>query len=256
VKKSEIHLINFQKENRMVKMDSFSYIKDNVLKIRERMETAAAKAGRNPADILLLSACKTRSVDEVRASADFDIDLFGENHVQELVEKFDAGAYNGKPGHLIGHLQTNKIKYVLGRAQLIQSVDSERLLLAIEKEAAKRNMVQDILVEVNIGGEASKTGLPADELWKLLELAAGEEHIRVKGLMSIPPATTDDKISRGYFEQTRKLYEKAADLKYDNVSMEILSMGMSGDLENAILEGSTMIRIGTDIYGARDYGMH
>jgi hypothetical protein len=233
--------------------DKYLYIRDNVLRIRERMADAAAKAGRKPSDILLLSACKTRSVEEVRASADFDIDLFGENHVQELVEKFDAGAYNGKQGHLIGHLQTNKIKYVLGRAQLIQSVDSERLLLAIEKEAAKRNMVQDILIEVNIGGEESKTGLPADELWKLLELSAGQEHIRVKGLMSIPPATTDDSIARGYFEQTRKLYEKAGDLKYDNVSMEILSMGMSGDLENAILEGSTMIRIGTDIYGARDY---
>lgn len=235
-------------------LDKYSYIRDNVLKVRERIKDAAAKAGRKPSDILLLSACKTRTVDEVRASADFDIDLFGENHVQELVEKFDAGAYNGKQGHLIGHLQTNKIKYVLGRAQLIQSVDSERLLLAIEKEAAKRNMVQDILIEVNIGEEESKTGLPADELPRLLELAAAQQHIKVKGLMSIPPAATDDKISRGYFEQTRKLYEKAADLKYENVSMEILSMGMSGDLENAILEGSTMIRIGTDIYGARDYG--
>jgi hypothetical protein len=236
--------------------DKYSYIRDNVLKIRERMADAADKAGRSPSDILLLSACKTRTVEEVRASANFDIDLFGENHVQELVEKFDAGAYNGKQGHLIGHLQTNKIKYVLGRAELIQSVDSERLLLAIEKEAAKRNMVSDILIEVNIGEEASKTGLPAEELMKLLELSSNQSHIRVKGLMSIPPATTDDKLSRKYFEKTRKLFESVSDLKYNNVSMEILSMGMSGDLENAILEGSTMIRIGTDIYGARDYGLH
>jgi hypothetical protein len=129
-------------------------------------------------------------------------------------------------------------------------------LLAIEKEAAKRNMVSDILIEVNIGEEASKTGLPAEELMKLLELSSNQSHIRVKGLMSIPPATTDDKLSRKYFEKTRKLFESVSDLKYNNVSMEILSMGMSGDLENAILEGSTMIRIGTDIYGARDYGLH
>lgn len=231
----------------------YLYIKDNVERIRERMADAASKAGRKPEDILLLSACKTRTVEEVKASAELDIDLFGENHVQELVEKYDAGAYMGKEGHLIGHLQTNKIKYVLGRASLIQSVDSERLLLAIEAAAAKRDMVQDILLEVNIGEETSKTGMPVGELPRILELVAAQEHIRVKGLMSIPPAADSEAVCRGYFEATRKLFEKACEQHYENVSMEILSMGMSGDLEYAIMEGSTMIRIGTDIYGARDY---
>lgn len=231
----------------------YTYLKDNVDRIRERMATACAKAGRDMKNVLLLSACKTRTVEEVMESAKLDIDLFGENHVQELVEKYDAGAYLNKESHLIGHLQTNKIKYVVGRAGLVQSVDSDRLLNAIDAFAEKKNVVQDILFEINIGEEASKTGMNVDELKALLELAASKKNICVRGLMSIPPYTEDDKVARGYFETTRKLFEKAAEEHYDNVSMEILSMGMSSDLENAILEGSTMIRIGTDIYGARDY---
>lgn len=233
-------------------MDSnLTYMKQNIEVIREKMANAAQSAGRRTEDILLLAACKTRSTEEVKESARLAIDLFGENHVQELVEKKDADAYLGKPAHLIGHLQTNKIKYVLGRADLIQSMDSERLLIALEKAAAKRDMMQDVLIEVNIGAEESKTGLAADNLWRMLELSAAQPHIRVKGLMTIPPADTTDRENRKYFEKTRMLFEKAKDLKYDNVSMEILSMGMSQDYENAILEGSTMIRVGSFIYGER-----
>ncbi len=230
---------------------NLTYMKQNIEVIREKMANAAQSAGRRTEDILLLAACKTRSTEEVKESARLEIDLFGENHVQELVEKKDADAYLGKPAHLIGHLQTNKIKYVLGRAELIQSMDSEHLLIALEKAAAKRDMVQDVLIEVNIGAEESKTGLAADNLWRMLELSAAQPHIRVKGLMTIPPANTTDLENRKYFEKTRLLFEKAKDLKYDNVSMEILSMGMSQDYENAILEGSTMIRVGSLIYGAR-----
>ena len=228
-----------------------AYMKQNIEVIREKMERAAQSAGRKEEDILLLAACKTRTIEEVKESARLSIDLFGENHVQELIEKKDADAYLGKPAHLIGHLQTNKIKYVLGRAELIQSMDSEHLLTALEKAAAKSDMVQDILIEVNIGAEESKTGLAADDLWRMLELSAAQTHIRVKGLMTIPPANTTDLENRKYFEKTRSLFEKAKDLKYDNVSMEILSMGMSQDYENAILEGSTMIRVGSLIYGPR-----
>lgn len=231
--------------------DDMIYLKQNIETIRERMENAAQAAGRKPEDILLLAACKTRSVEEVKESARYAIDLFGENHVQELIEKKDADAYLGKPAHLIGHLQTNKIKYVLGRAELIQSVDSEHLLTALEKAAARLEMVQDVLIEVNIGAEESKTGLAADDLWRILEFSAAQPHIRVKGLMTIPPANTTDLENRKYFEKTRELFEKAKDLKYENISMEILSMGMSQDYENAILEGSTMIRVGSLIYGPR-----
>ena len=174
--------------------------------------------------------------------------------MQELCANFDAGAYCGKPSHFIGHLQTNKIKKVLGRASLIQSVDSERLLAAIEKEAAKVDLVQDILLEVNIGGEASKTGAAPEQLWALLDAAAAQPHIRVKGLMAIPPVNDDDAVNRAYLAQVYRLFVRAGERGYDNVVMETLSMGMSGDFENAIREGATLVRIGTAIYGERDYG--
>ena len=231
----------------------FDFLKENVERIREEMTRAAQAAGRRPEEILLCAACKTRTVEMVRASAALDIDLFGENHVQELVEKTDAGAYLGKPGHMIGHLQTNKVKQVVGRASLIQSLDSQRLLLALEKEAAKRSLIQEVLVEVNIGREESKTGISPEELWPFLEQAAAQPHIRVKGLMAIPPAALDEKESRGYFASMRKLFEQADTLGYPNQSMEILSMGMSDDFANAILEGATLVRVGTAIYGPRYY---
>lgn len=226
---------------------------ENVELIREKMARAAQAAGRDPAEILLCAACKTRTVETVRESARLPIDLFGENHVQELVEKTDAGAYLGKPGHFIGHLQTNKIKKVLGRAALIQSVDSEHLLLALEAAAAKADIQQDILLEVNIGEEASKSGITAEGLFPLLETAALQPHLHVKGLMAIPPVNDDDTENRRHLAAMRTLFEKAADLHDDRIAMNILSMGMSDDFENAILEGSTLVRIGTAIYGARDY---
>ena len=147
-----------------------------VAEIREKMAAAAREAGRDPAAVQLCAACKTRTAQTIAASAALPIDVFGENHVQELCANYDAGAYCGKPSHFIGHLQTNKIKKVLGRASLIQSVDSEHLLLAIEKEAAKAGIVQDILLEVNIGGEESKTGAAPELLWPLLDTAAAQQH--------------------------------------------------------------------------------
>ena len=160
-------------------------MQEAVAEIREKMAAAAREAGRDPAAVQLCAACKTRTAQTVAASAALPIDVFGENHVQELCANFDAGAYCGKPSHFIGHLQTNKIKKVLGRASLIQSVDSEHLLNAIEKEAAKAGIVQNVLLEVNIGGEESKTGVAPEALWPLLDAAAAQEHIRVKGLMAV-----------------------------------------------------------------------
>ncbi len=228
-------------------------MREAVEQIRARMSAAAREAGRDPAAVQLCAACKTRTAATVAASAALPIDVFGENHVQELCANFDAGAYCGKSSHFIGHLQTNKIKKVLGRASLIQSVDSLHLLAAIEKEAAKAALVQDVLLEVNIGAEQSKTGVAPEELWGLLDAAAAQEHIRVKGLMAIPPVNSDDAQNRRYLAQVYQLFVKAGERGYANVSMETLSMGMSGDFENAIREGATLVRIGTAIYGERDY---
>ena len=225
-----------------------------VAEIRRKMADAAREAGRDPAAVQLCAACKTHTPATIALSAGLAIDVFGENHVQELCANFDAGAYCDKPVHFIGHLQTNKIKKVLGKAALIQSVDSPRLLAALEKEAAKLDIVQDILLEVNIGQEASKTGAAPDELWALLDQAAAQPHLRVKGLMAIPPVNDDDAENRALLRQVYRLFVQAGERGYDNVRMETLSMGMSGDFENAIREGATLVRIGTAIYGQRDYG--
>ena len=226
---------------------------DAVAGIRAAMDKAAAEAGRRPADILLCAACKTRTVAEVRASARLPIDLFGENHVQELVEKTDAGAYLGKPGHFIGHLQTNKVNKVVGRAALIQSVDSTRLLARIDAAAEAAGLVQDVLLEINIGGEQSKSGVSPALLWPLLDDAAARPHLQVRGLMAIPPAAAGGAETRAFFAAMRELLAKAQARRCPNAPMDILSMGMSGDYLAAIREGATLVRIGTAIYGARDY---
>ena len=225
-----------------------------VAQIRANMAEAAIRAGRKPEDILLCAACKTRTVEEVMASAKLDIDLFGENHVQELVEKTDAGAYLGRPGHFIGHLQTNKVKKVVGRAALIQSVDSAHLAQAIEKEAAKQALQQDILLEVNIGEESSKSGVNADELWGLMEdIFATAPHLHIRGLMAIPPAHASEDETRHFFARMRGLYEEAGQRYQGSAEMKYLSMVMSGDYPLAIAEGANIVRIGTAIYGPRDY---
>ncbi len=221
--------------------------------VRYRMEQAAKAAGRDPKDILLCAVCKTRTPETIRDSAALPVDLFGENHMQELVVNHEAGAYCGKPVHFIGHLQTNKVKKVVGKADLIQSVDSLRLLEAIHKEAGKQGLRQDILLELNIGEESTKTGAAADELWPLLEAAAGMEHVFVRGLMAIPPAFDNSPESRRYFAMLRELMEQARGRHYENTDLQMLSMGMSGSYEAAILEGATLVRVGTAIYGERDY---
>ena len=225
-----------------------------VADIRRRMAEAAREAGRDPAAVQLCAACKTHTPAAIALSAGLPIDLFGENHVQELCANYEAGAYCGKPVHFIGHLQTNKIKKVLGKASLIQSVDSPRLLAALEKEASKLDMIQDILLEVNIGEEASKTGVSPEALWALLDEAAAQPHLRVRGLMAIPPVNADDGENRALLRQVYGLFVRAGERGYENARMDTLSMGMSGDYENAIREGATIVRIGTAIYGARDYG--
>lgn len=226
-------------------------MQEAVARIRENMAAAARSAGRAPEEIQLCAACKTRTVEEVRFSAELPIDLFGENHVQELVEKYDAGAYLGKPGHFIGHLQTNKVKQVVGRVELIESVGSAHLLDAIEAQAAKLDLVQDILLEVNIGGEESKSGIAPEELPALVKQAAACPHVRLRGLMAIPPVAGPDG-NRPFFAKMRQLFVDIRSQMDDNkTSFTCLSMGMSGDYENAVREGATLVRVGTALFGPR-----
>ena len=228
-------------------------IKENVAKIRAEMESAAIAAGRDPKSILLCAATKMNDAAAVREAIAAGVDCCGENKVQELTAKLAENAYEGAPVHFIGHLQTNKVKFVVGKVDLIQSVDSERLLIAIDREAGKQGIVQDILLEVNVGGEESKSGFAPEEGLPLVEKIGEFPNIRVKGLMTIPPISQKNGDNVKFF---KKIYNLAVDIieKLDDNGMaKYLSMGMSDDYTDAIACGSTMIRVGTAIFGARDY---
>ena len=226
-------------------------MRENVQLIREKMAQAARSAGRKPEEILLCAASKVQSAETVALARGLDIDLFGENRVQELTQKHEAGAYGDKPVHMIGHLQTNKVRQTVGCAAMIQSVDSVRLLEAIDAEAQRKGIRQDILLEINIGGEKSKSGVSPGEVWAILEKAAQCPAVCVRGLMSIPPVAEKEGQNRRYFSEMRQLFVDIATKKYDNISMDFLSMGMSDDFEDAILEGANIVRVGTAIFGRR-----
>ena len=228
-------------------------IAENIAAIREKMNAAAIAAGRDPKEILLCAATKMNDAEAVRQAIAGGLDCCGENRVQELVQKGRENAYEGAPVHFIGVLQTNKVKQVVGHVDLIQSVDRVRLLEAIQAEAAKQGIVQDILLEVNVGNEESKSGFDACEVLPLLEHISDFPNIRVKGLMAIPPISQNSGDNRKFFQKMLQLSVDITAKKYDNVSVDCLSMGMSDDYEDAIACGSTMIRVGTAIFGARDY---
>ena len=228
-------------------------IAENIAAIREKMNAAAIAAGRDPKEILLCAATKMNDAEAVRQAIAGGVDCCGENRVQELVQKGRENAYEGAPVHFIGVLQTNKVKQVVGHVDLIQSVDRVRLLEAIQAEAAKQGIVQDILLEVNVGNEESKSGFDACEVLPLLEHISDFPNIRVKGLMAIPPISQNSGDNRKFFQKMLQLSVDIKGKKYDNVSVDCLSMGMSDDYEDAIACGSTMIRVGTAIFGARDY---
>ena len=228
-------------------------IKENIESIRKQIQQAALVCGRNPAQITLCAATKMNDAAAVRQAVAAGVDCCGENRVQELVQKLAEDAYAGAPVHFIGHLQTNKVRQVVGKVALIQSVDSERLLDAIQKEAHRLNIVQDILLEVNIGQEESKSGFTAAEIPKICEKMTGYPNIRVKGLMAIPPISQNSCKNRKFFQEMYNLSVDITAKKYDNVLVDILSMGMSDDFTDAIACGSTMIRIGTGIFGPRNY---
>ena len=229
-------------------------INENISKVRENIVKACEKAGRNPEEVTLIAVSKTKpvsAIEEALLSGTLD---YGENKVQELCDKYDVLPKNIR-WHMIGHLQRNKVKYLVGKTYLVHSVDSLRLAEQIEKEFAKHNQVCDILVEVNIAQEESKFGINAKETEELIRKIAKFEHVRIKGLMTIAPYTEDPESNREYFREIKKLSVDIRDKNIDNVSMNVLSMGMTGDYMVAVEEGATMVRVGTGIFGERNYNI-
>ena len=229
-------------------------LSQHVRAVQERIARAARAAGRAPEEITLCAATKVQTDDTIRAAVAAGIQVCGENRVQELTAHLAAGAYQGARVHFIGHLQTNKVKQVVGKVELIHSVDSEHLLRAVDAQAARLGLVQDILLEVNIAGEESKGGCTPGEVQGLVQLAQALGHVRVRGLMAIPPIAAAPGANRPYFSAMRQLFVdirgKMSDNQYD---MDCLSMGMSADFEDAIAEGATLVRVGTALFGPRPY---
>ena len=228
-------------------------IAENVAAVRESIRAAAVAAGRDPSEITLCAATKMNDSDKVRQAIAAGVTVCGENRVQELVQKQAENAYEGAQVHFIGHLQTNKLRQVVGKVDLIQSVDREKLLLAINDEAAKQGIVQDILLQVNIGYEPQKGGFLPEEMLRVAETVSHLPAVRVLGLMAIPPVCQESTENHKFFQKMREIGVDIMQKKYDNVRVDIMSMGMSGDYAEAIACGSTMVRVGTAIFGARNY---
>ena len=228
-------------------------ISERVAAVQERIRAAALSAGRDPEEILLVAASKMNDASRVREAFDAGITIFGENRVQEMLEKNAQNAYDGAGLHFIGHLQRNKVRQVVGLARLIHSADSLELIREIDRCAEKRGLCQEILLEINIGEEASKSGFSPDQLVPVLEAVSAFSHVSVRGLMAIPPACENPAENIPFFEAMRQLFVDNRGKKYDNVSMDLLSMGMSGDFEAAIACGSNMVRIGSALFGPRNY---
>ena len=229
-------------------------IAENIAHIRQRMNEAAVAAGRDPKSIQLCAATKMNETEAVRSAIAAGVDCCGENRVQEFLQKYKENAYAGAPVHFIGHLQTNKVRQVVGKVDLIQSIDSLHLLEAVNKEAARQNICQQILLEINVGGEKSKSGFNRAEIWETLNRTAEFSNVFIRGLMTIPPIRQIPGGNDKFFQEMYNLSVDITAKKYDNVCVDILSMGMSDDFADAIRCGSTMIRVGTAIFGARDYG--
>jgi len=228
-----------------------TYIADNIKRVRELIGEAAVKTGRVPGDIKLVAVTKTKPVDSIRHAIAADVDAIGENRVQEMLEKRMNGAYEGAPLHFIGHLQSNKVSKIVGICDLIESVSSETLIELIGKKAVSLGIVQDILIEVNIGREPQKSGVLPEQTGEVLDFASQVDGVRVLGLMAIPPIS-DEKVTNCYYYDTMfKLFVDMRAKKYDNVSVRLLSMGMSDSYIDAIHSGSNMVRIGSALFGRR-----
>ena len=227
-------------------------IAENIARVREEIAAAAAEVGKKPEEITLVGASKMNDAAACREAIAAGIDALGENRVQEMTAKLAENAYDGAPLHFIGHLQRNKVKQVVGHVALIQSVGSLELLDESEKTAANWGLVQDILLEVNVGGEEAKSGFAPADTEAAAEAALSRSHVRVLGLMTIPPANADRDTNMRYFKEVRALYVDI-DRKMFHNELKYLSMGMSGDFADAIRCGANMVRVGTAIFGARHY---
>ncbi len=225
---------------------------ENLKTVEERICKACERANRNREEVTLIAVSKTKPVSMLEEVYREGIRCFGENKVQELTDKYEQLPDDVR-WHMIGHLQRNKVKYIIGKTELIHSVDSIRLAETIEQEAAKKDIIADILIEVNVAEEESKFGLKVDEVIPLIEKIAKFPHIRIKGLMTIAPYVENPEENRNVFARLQKLSVDIAEKNIDNVSVGVLSMGMTNDYEIAIEEGATMVRVGTGIFGERDY---
>ena len=229
-------------------------IAENIARVRAELAEAARAAGRRPEEILLVGASKMNDANACREAVAAGVDALGENRVQEMVQKLSEHAYDGAPLHFIGHLQRNKVNKVVGQVSLIQSVGSLPLLDEIEKAAARLALTQDVLLEVNVGGEAAKSGFAPTDVFAAAEAALSRRHVRVRGLMTIPPAEADREANMRYFQEVYTLYVDINEKLFHN-ELEYLSMGMSGDYADAVRAGATMVRVGTAIFGARNYAL-
>ena len=227
-------------------------LEEKVAQVKANIAAAAREAGRDPSEITLVAATKVQSSDTIRQAIAAGVTICGENRVQEMTAHLADDTYAGAALHFIGHLQTNKVKQVVGRVDLIESVGSEHLLDAIQAQAAKLDLVQDILLEINIGGEESKSGISPDELPALAQKAAACPNVRLRGLMAIPPVAEGPDGNRPFFQKMRQLYVDISRKMSDNgTTIDCLSMGMSGDYEDAVREGATLVRVGTALFGPR-----
>lgn len=227
-------------------------LKENLEYVEEKIQSACDKSGRAREEVCLIAVSKTKPVETLQEAYDLGVRVFGENKVQELVEKYDALPKDIE-WHMIGHLQRNKVKYIIDKASLIHSVDSIRLAETIEKEAAKKNIVANILIEVNVAKEESKFGIAPEELDAFVDEIKNFSHIHVKGLMTIAPNVDNPEKNRSIFAHLKKLSVDITKKNAHNITMSILSMGMTNDYPIAVEEGATMVRVGTGIFGKRDY---
>ena len=230
-------------------------IAENTASVLARVNAAAAAAGRDPSEITVIAASKMNDAQRVREAFSSGIEVFGENRVQEMLEKNRQGAYSGARLHFIGRLQRNKVRQVVGLVELIHSADSLALIAEIDRCAVKAALIQDILLEVNIAGETSKGGVAPADVGSVLAEISSFQNVRVRGLMAVPPICSDPADNVPFFESMTQLFVDNSIKKYDNVSMDFLSMGMSGDFEAAIACGANMVRIGSAIFGPRNYNI-